>query len=234
VAKVATLSRRFGRPSAVRVYWLARCEGFRLTCGDGTSGVVEEVLLDASNTEAEALVVRVHGLRHRSVVVPAERVDAVAPFEEILLGAEVAPAHRRTRRRTSRRIGRLVGRAASAGGRGGLLVGRTASTGGRGAIALLLRMARSAQVALAWATRQTRIVVPWLARISWLGAVAAAGAIRAAHAHAAPHVAAAARTGRQRTRVGAGALALVSARAARRLQAAVLVRLSGRWNSRRS
>src|SRR5262249_43493370 len=94
VRKAATLSRRFGRPSPVRVYWLARCEGFQLRCGDRTRGVVKRVLLDASNTEAKALVVRVGRVVPRSVVVPAEEVEAVAPFEEVLVGVGVAPVRR--------------------------------------------------------------------------------------------------------------------------------------------
>jgi len=102
----ASVSRRFGRRSPVRTYWLARCEGFELKCRDGSTGVVQQVVLDAGNTEARALVVRTGRVLHRSVVVEAEQVDAVAPFEEVLVGdgLEQAPAARTAGRILSRAL----------------------------------------------------------------------------------------------------------------------------------
>jgi hypothetical protein len=204
------------------VYWLARCEGFHLRCNDGTNGVVEEVLLDASNTHAQALVVRVGRVRHRSVVVPTERVDAVAPFEEVLLGTEVFRKRHRMRRRRSRPAGHFARKAGAAGGR------RT--------VALLRPPLRSARLLLVLVARGTRVLVPRLARAAGRGAVAGAASIRAARVRATPRLAAATRAAWRQARLGVAAVAVVSVAAGRRLAVALRAeahRLSRRATSRR-
>jgi hypothetical protein len=135
-----SVSRRFGRPSPVRAYWLARCEGFELKCRDGSTGVVKQVVLDATSTEAQALVVRTGRVLHRSVVVTAEQVDAVAPFEEVLVGNGLQPPAR-----------------------------RPTSTVGRTTNRILIRALRTGLALLRWLLRRTRILVPRLARHAWSG-----------------------------------------------------------------
>jgi hypothetical protein len=98
--------RWFGRTSAVRAYWLARCEGFRLEV-DRTKGVVEDVWLDPTRNEAYALVVRV-GRLGRHVVVAADEVEAVAPFAERLVGENAPSSTRATKASTIGRLARAV------------------------------------------------------------------------------------------------------------------------------
>jgi hypothetical protein len=182
-------TRSFGRRSPVRVYWLARCEGFELKCRDGTHGVVEEVVLDPSNTEAEALVVRVGRVLHRSVVVPAERVDAVAPFEEVLVGPGLAPAESAAPARPA------VSRAT-----------RAASLGAQVTTALLA----GALALLMWMAQRTRIVAPRLMRVTWSATLSAARRTRVAWKRAAPHLIAGTRATAVRIRLAVAAAVLLA------------------------
>jgi hypothetical protein len=72
----------FGRGSAVRDYWLERCEGFRAVRPDGRSlGRVRRL-----ETRGDGTVLRLSGLRSR--VVPLSAVEIVWPGASVLLIAE--------------------------------------------------------------------------------------------------------------------------------------------------
>lgn len=190
------MSRRFGRPSPVRAYWLTRCEGFQLRCRDGTNGVVEEVLLDPCSTEAHALVVRIGRVRHRSVVISAEQVDAVAPFEEVLVGSGLTPEHAPSHVDVFRARSRATAAAFVRGVDSCMCIGLTL---------------------LQWLAARARVTTPAVARLAWSAATTAGRLARVGWRHAQPRLFESARWVTMGLGLIAAAVALLAATAARRL-----------------
>ena len=82
--------RSFAPDSSVGRYWLLNCVGFRVWGSNGRSGIVEEVGRTADG--ADVLAVRLPSVfSGRRVMVSADRVAAVHPWEETLVLARQTP-----------------------------------------------------------------------------------------------------------------------------------------------
>jgi len=88
------------RPRLDEQYWLAHCQGFRVSGPNGFAGVVEEVRLGPDGERAEELLVWSGRLRLRSLLVRADDVAVIVPRETRLrlrhAPAAVSPAPHRT------------------------------------------------------------------------------------------------------------------------------------------
>jgi hypothetical protein len=201
----AVADRSFEQGSPVCSYWLAHCERFAVRAGR-RSGVVERVQLDESLRPQE-LVVRFALTRS---VVPADRVRAVVPANELLMletrPAQVRPALRRfgeTALRTPRR-------ATSAAYRGTAGAGRTiaphAARAGRVTARGALAAAAWTAVGLALAVQfaHTRGRAAAVVAVRWGESLSAAALASMAERRArrAPHRARVRRRNETRTRAG--------------------------------
>jgi hypothetical protein len=90
----------FTAESAVGRYWLLNCIGFRVEGARGRTGVVEEVGLGPDGVDV--LAVRRRGVLGGVVLVPAQRVAWVHPWDDTI---ELASHSRRARDRTQRPTG---------------------------------------------------------------------------------------------------------------------------------
>jgi hypothetical protein len=127
--------RSFAADSPVGRYWLLNCVGFRVWGSNGRSGIVEEVARSANG--ADVLAVRLPSVFNgRRVMVSADRVAAVHPWDETLVLARqtpkppapaweprVRPAVRVQHAALGRRL-QPLGRDAAAAARTGLSAGR--------------------------------------------------------------------------------------------------------------
>src|SRR4051812_2205679 len=78
------LERSFRADSPIGTYWLGHCTGFRVK-GFRRSGTVEEVEL-AVDGRVDALAVRRRGfVRSRLILVPADSISTVDPWEEMVV-----------------------------------------------------------------------------------------------------------------------------------------------------
>lgn len=77
----AKLAERLG----TRLYWLCRCEGFRVDSPEGRFGLVEAVMFRVRPDEPDALIVRAGVLGRRLVIVPIEHVEDVLPRRQRIL-----------------------------------------------------------------------------------------------------------------------------------------------------
>jgi len=86
--------RAFSAESPVGQYWLGNCIGFRVEGFRGGSGIVEEIGLGPEGVDV--LAVRRWGLYlGRTVLIPAERVEAVLPWDDtIVLASRRRPPSR--------------------------------------------------------------------------------------------------------------------------------------------
>jgi hypothetical protein len=132
--------------------------------------------------------------------VPTERVDAVAPFEEMLLGPGLKPHRRRALPQAHRKLGRSIARATAACA--------------RGTMRLLLAALRAGLAVLGRLVRLVQVVVPHLLQVSASAAVSATRGAYAAWRRVEPHLAAATRSAVVGIRSGARAAALLALAAA--------------------
>jgi hypothetical protein len=95
--------RSFTADSAVGRYWLLNCVGFRVEGARGRTGIVEEVGLGPDGVDV--LAVRRRGVLGGVVLVPAQRVAWIHPWEDTIV---LASHSRSARDRTQRRLGPLV------------------------------------------------------------------------------------------------------------------------------
>ena len=102
----------FTADSPVGRYWLLNCVGFRVEGARGRTGIVEDVGLGPDGVDV--LAVRRRGVLGGVVLVPAQRVAWIHPWEDTI---ELASHSRRARDRTQRRLGPLVGAQAQELGR---------------------------------------------------------------------------------------------------------------------
>lgn len=80
--------RRRCDPWMDREYWLRRCQGFVVLCGEDVVGTVEDVLYGARHDAPDALLIRTPGLRGALTRVDVDTVEGVAPdHEELELAA---------------------------------------------------------------------------------------------------------------------------------------------------
>ncbi len=88
--------REFSAESPVGQYWLGNCVGFRVEGLRGGSGVVEEIGLGPEGVDV--LCVRRWGLHlGRTILIPAERVQTVLPWDDtIVLVTRTRPPSRGT------------------------------------------------------------------------------------------------------------------------------------------
>jgi hypothetical protein len=112
--------RSFGAGSPVGRYWLLNCVGFHVEGGWGRKGTVEEVGLGPEGVEVLA-VRRRRVVGRRLVLVPAERVESIHPWEDTIVLAS-RRWHARDRRaaqahHTVRRLRSVGGAAAAESGR---------------------------------------------------------------------------------------------------------------------
>ena len=89
----------FTADSAVGRYWLLNCIGFRVEGARGHTGIVEEVGLGPDGVDV--LAVRRRGVLGGVVLVPAQRVAWVHPWDDTI---ELAPHSRRARDRKQPRL----------------------------------------------------------------------------------------------------------------------------------
>jgi hypothetical protein len=106
---VISEERLFEAGSGVGLYWLSRCQGFRVQAGRRRLGMVEEVVCGLPLAGAELLVVRT---RRRRRLVELERVVAVVPALRLVL-VERRPS--RVQRTFARSRGPLAGVARGVG-----------------------------------------------------------------------------------------------------------------------
>jgi len=93
----------FTADSPVGRYWLLNCVGFRVEGARGRTGIVEEVGLGPDGVDV--LAVRRRGVLGGVVLVPAQRVAWIHPWEDTIV---LASHSRSARDRTQRRLGPLV------------------------------------------------------------------------------------------------------------------------------
>jgi hypothetical protein len=87
--------RSFERGSHVREYWLANCVGFAVA-GSPTHARVKAVVVDPADGRAHHVLVG-GWTRRRTRVLPAERIEAVDPFERVLYPQSSSPIRTTTR-----------------------------------------------------------------------------------------------------------------------------------------
>jgi hypothetical protein len=95
--------RSFSADSPVGRYWLLNCVGFRVEGARGRTGIVEKVGLGPDGVDV--LVVHRRGVLGGVVLVPAQRVMWIRPWDDTIV---LAPQSRRARVRTQHRLGPLV------------------------------------------------------------------------------------------------------------------------------
>ncbi len=98
-------ARRFDASSPAARYWLAHCEGFRVS--GPLNGIVEAVVAAPDLQTAQALVVRTRGRRRN---IPVEAVDVVVPAARELV---VAAQHAEPRAASARNHSRTLAKSGS-------------------------------------------------------------------------------------------------------------------------